>query len=83
MPSRTVIVTSRSVWVDWRADYCCARRGVNVFRVVRRRGGRCSGRLVVLFKLKGGVLTEVLDVSPGRHRFQVEVTWTTSAGPRT
>jgi hypothetical protein len=30
---------------------------------------------LVLFKLKGGVLTEVLDVSPGRHQFRVEVSW--------
>jgi serine/threonine-protein kinase len=30
---------------------------------------------LVLFKLKGGVLTEVLDVRPGRHRFRVDVTW--------
>jgi hypothetical protein len=30
---------------------------------------------LVLFKLRGGVLTEVLGVSPGRHRFRVEVTW--------
>jgi serine/threonine protein kinase len=30
---------------------------------------------LVLFKLKGGVLTEVLDVRPGRHRFRVEVSW--------
>jgi hypothetical protein len=32
-------------------------------------------RNLVLFKLKGGVVTEVLDVSPGRHRFRVEVSW--------
>jgi eukaryotic-like serine/threonine-protein kinase len=32
-------------------------------------------RNLVLFKLKGGVLTEVLDVSPGRHRVRVEVGW--------
>jgi hypothetical protein len=32
-------------------------------------------RNLVLFKLKGGVLTEVLDVAPGRHQFRVDVTW--------
>jgi serine/threonine-protein kinase len=32
-------------------------------------------RNLVLFKLRGGVITEVLDVSPGRHRLRVEVTW--------
>jgi len=37
------------------------------------RGG--VTRNLVLFKLKGGVVTEVLDVSPGRHRFRVEVSW--------
>jgi hypothetical protein len=30
---------------------------------------------LVLFKLKGGVLTEVLDVSPGAHQVRVEVSW--------
>jgi hypothetical protein len=30
---------------------------------------------LVLFKLKGGVLTEVLDVSPGGHQVRVEVSW--------
>jgi len=30
---------------------------------------------LVLFQLAGGVLTEVLDVSSGRHRFRVEVRW--------
>jgi serine/threonine-protein kinase len=32
-------------------------------------------RNLVLFQLAGGVLTEVLDVSPGRRRFRVEVRW--------
>src|SRR6266571_174784 len=30
---------------------------------------------LVLFQLAGGVLTEVLDVSGGHHRFRVEVRW--------
>jgi len=30
---------------------------------------------LVLFQLAGGVRTEVLDVSAGRHRFRVEVRW--------
>ncbi|HXB54899.1 MAG TPA: serine/threonine-protein kinase [Vicinamibacteria bacterium] len=30
---------------------------------------------LVLFKLKGGVLTEVLDVMPGTHQVRVEVSW--------
>jgi serine/threonine-protein kinase len=32
-------------------------------------------RNLVLFKLKGGVLTEVLEVKPGRHQFRVQVGW--------
>jgi serine/threonine-protein kinase len=36
--------------------------------------GRVTKNLV-LFKLKGGVVTEVLDVEPGRHLVRVEVSW--------
>ena len=32
-------------------------------------------RNLVLFKLRSGVLTEVLQVDPGRHRFRVQVGW--------
>ena len=32
-------------------------------------------RNLVLFQLAGGVLTQVLDVDPGRHHFRVEVRW--------
>jgi hypothetical protein len=44
--------------------------------------GRVTKNLV-LFKLKGGVLTEVLDVAPGRHRVRVEVTWDRNRDRRT
>ena len=36
--------------------------------------GRVTKNLV-LFKLRGGVLTEVLEVAPGGHRVEVEVSW--------
>jgi hypothetical protein len=30
---------------------------------------------IVLFQLKGGVVTDVLEASPGRHEFRVDVSW--------
>ncbi|HXK08168.1 MAG TPA: serine/threonine-protein kinase [Vicinamibacteria bacterium] len=42
--------------------------------LVERVRGEVTKNLV-LFKLRGGVLTEVLDIGPGRHRFRVEVSW--------
>ncbi len=42
--------------------------------LVDRLKGEVTKNLV-LFKLRSGVLTEVLDLSPGRHRFKVEVSW--------
>ncbi len=42
--------------------------------LVDRLKGEVTKNLV-LFKLRSGVLTEVLDLTPGRHRFKVEVSW--------
>jgi eukaryotic-like serine/threonine-protein kinase len=42
--------------------------------LVDRLKGEVTTNLV-LFKLRSGVLTEVLDLGPGRHRFRVEVSW--------
>jgi hypothetical protein len=42
--------------------------------LVDRLKGEVTKNLV-LFKLRTGVLTEVLDLAPGRHRFKVEVSW--------
>jgi serine/threonine-protein kinase len=42
--------------------------------LVERVKGDVTKRLV-LFKLRSGVLTEVLEVEPGRHRFRVKVDW--------
>jgi hypothetical protein len=42
--------------------------------LVERVKGEVRKNLVV-FKLRSGVRTEVLELPPGRHRFKVEVTW--------
>ncbi len=42
--------------------------------LVQRVKGAVTKNLV-LFQLSAGVLTEVLDVAPGRHRYRVEVRW--------
>jgi hypothetical protein len=41
-------------------------------------GQRVSGRVsrdLLVAKLHGGVFTDLLEVEPGRHEFEVEVRW--------
>ena len=77
-PTPTPVPADARVVVDFEHPLASARLRVWLDEKELVVGENVKGQVtrnLVLFKLKGGVLTEVLDVSPGRHRFRVEVTW--------
>ncbi|HSB62139.1 MAG TPA: serine/threonine-protein kinase [Vicinamibacteria bacterium] len=76
-PTPTPVPADARVVVDFEHPLASGRLRVwldDKELVVENVKGQVT-RNLVLFKLKGGVLTEVLDVSPGQHRFRVEVSW--------